>query len=82
METAPIYTGRVGVFLEHKINIQNTLHKLAENPPAGFETEVQEMYWEWRQLGTSKGTLLGYITAMSNLKNLIGNIEETQLPVL
>lgn len=81
MEAAPLFTGRADIFLTHKINIQSELHKLAENTPDGFDTEVKEMYWEWRQLGTKKGTLQGYIAAMSNLKNLIGKIEDTQLPV-
>lgn len=81
MEAAPLFTGRADVFLTHKINIQSALHNLSENSPEGFEVEVKEMYFEWRQLGTKKGTLQGYIAAMNNLKHLIGKIEASQRPV-
>lgn len=78
METVSLTGDR---FIHFKCRIQDELYKMSANPISGFETQIEEMYSEWRQLGTPKGSLLGYIAAINNLKNLIAKIEETQLPI-
>lgn len=74
LERTPLVGNR---FIKLKVDIQDELFKLMNSTPDDTEAHrlLSKMYRTWRLLGGVDGTLSGYISAISDLKSTLQELD-------